>query len=366
MVDFSNHRRFSLRCLSEDLIPVSVRLKSNVKTPKWRHIIKKAERALLNERIRSINNSIAMFTIQRDTCMNQLKDNLDKETMEKCERFIKEKREIRYLRTFDWQVSKFERLCHKNTGGCINNQNGERSVRTIHVQDRFKTNQIIDNDNREILAEEEIDERTEKVKNNKNIWVKNLSKTPLTEVEEKLLAHGPNFAVVPREPPVLEYITAIERTCSQLQQGKAEELRGEIKAILKKTPTSKSNITKEEHQALRKLKKDENRMVLTADKEVSLVVLDKEDYINKAEELLQQPNYKILTADPTTKHKNKLIALLKARKSEGGMNDSLYKKLYPTGASSPKFYGLPKVHKEGIPLRPIVSSIGSVSYETAK
>ena len=31
MADFSNHRRFSLRCLSEGLIPVSVRLKSNIK-----------------------------------------------------------------------------------------------------------------------------------------------------------------------------------------------------------------------------------------------------------------------------------------------------------------------------------------------
>ena len=105
-------------------------------------------------------------------------------------------------------------------------------------------------------------------------------------MQERLLAHRPNFAVVPRELPVLEYITAIERTCSQLQQGKAEELRGEIKAILKKTPPCKLNITKEEHQALRQLKKDENRMVLTADKGVSLVVLDKEDYIQKAEELL--------------------------------------------------------------------------------
>ena len=136
-------------------------------------------------------------------------------------------------------------------------------------------------------------------------------------MEERLLALSPNFTVVPRQLPVLEYITAIERTCSQLQQGKAEELRGEIKAILKKTSTFKSNITKEEYQALRKIKKGENRMVPTVDKEVSLVVLDKEDYIHKAEELLQQPNYKPLTSDPTTKHKNKLIALLKTYKSRG-------------------------------------------------
>ena len=34
--------------------------------------------------------------------------------------------------------------------------------------------------------------------------------------------------------------------------------------------------------------------------------------------------------------------------------------------ASPKFYGLPKIHKTGIPLRPIVSSIGSVTYGVAK
>ena len=64
MVDFENHQRFSVRCLSKDIIPVSVRLKSNIKTPKGKHIIRKAERALLNERVRSINNSITMVKMQ--------------------------------------------------------------------------------------------------------------------------------------------------------------------------------------------------------------------------------------------------------------------------------------------------------------
>ena len=38
----------------------------------------------------------------------------------------------------------------------------------------------------------------------------------------------------------------------------------------------------------------------------------------------------------------------------------------PQRASAPKFYGLPRIHKENVPLRPIVSSIGSVTYEVAK
>ena len=57
---------------------------------------------------------------------------------------------------------------------------------------------------------------------------------------------------------------------------------------------------------------------------------------------------------------------MKTIKSEGGINDNIYKRLYPTGASTPKYYGLPKVHKEGVPLKPIISSRGATTYESAK
>ena len=41
----------------------------------------------------------------------------------------------------------------------------------------------------------------------------NLSNTPLTPAQ---LAKGPNFVVSPRQPPNLEYITAIEAACTKL------------------------------------------------------------------------------------------------------------------------------------------------------
>ena len=96
------------------------------------------------------------------------------------------------------------------------------------------------------------------------------------------------------------------------------------------------------------------------------MVLDKEDYIKKSEHLLKQNTYRELVADPTNKYKNKLINLLKTIKSGGGMNNNTYKRLYPKGAVSPKYYGLPKIHKAGVPLRPIISSRGSATYESAK
>ena len=57
---------------------------------------------------------------------------------------------------------------------------------------------------------------------------------------------------------------------------------------------------------------------------------------------------------------------MKSIKSKEGISEELYKRLYPTGAGSPKFYGLPKIHKPGMSLRPIVSSIGVVTYQTSK
>ena len=71
-----------------------------------------------------------------------------------------------------------------------------------------------------------------------------------------------------------------------------------------------------------------------------------------------------LTLPPSTRPN--LSTCLSPSKQKEALNEALYKKLYPTGAGSPKFYGLPKIHKEGVPLRPIVSSIGAVTYHTAK
>ena len=47
------------------------------------------------------------------------------------------------------------------------------------------------------------------------------------------------------------------------------------------------------------------------------------------------------------------------------MDEGTYKAMYPTGCVPPKFYGLPQIHKTGNPLRPIVSSRGSVTHGVA-
>ena len=96
-------------------------------------------------------------------------------------------------------------------------------------------------------------------------------------------------------------------------------------------------------------------MILTADKGVAMVVMDKEDYIRKAD-LLNLYSYKTIPADATTRQKNKLINLLKNIKAEGCISETTYRKMYPTGTGSPTFYGLPKIHEARVLLGPIVTS----------
>ena len=64
--------------------------------------------------------------------------------------------------------------------------------------------------------------------------------------------------------------------------------------------------------------------------------------------------------------KPSLVTMLKRWKGGNSISQELYNRFYPTAECTPKMYGLPKIHKKEAPLRPIVSSIGSVMYHSAK
>ena len=97
-----------------------------------------------------------------------------------------------------------------------------------------------------------------------------------------------------------------------------------------------------------------------------MVIMDRQDYINKANHLANQNTYRSIVKDPTNSIKNKVTNILKRVKSQTGLDSNSYKSMYPTDCVPPKFYGLPKIHKPDTPQRPIVSTCGSVTYGVAK
>ena len=230
MAAFQNHRIFTLRCLKEDLIPVSAKLRSNFKTPRAKNIIKRVERALLNERVRNINNTITMTTSKRDTCMNTLSEVFSKEIMEECAKLIFLRRKAYYIKVKQRQIAKLERLCQKNRGGHPNIHHGSIGRQRLNENNQIEITQISKDQEDQVIRGPE----NQRTLNIKDRWVVNLSSQPLSQAERSLLSYGPNFAVTSRSPPIIECVTAIEEVCQKLERGEAEELRGEVKAILKK------------------------------------------------------------------------------------------------------------------------------------
>lgn len=123
------------------------------------------------------------------------------------------------------------------------------------------------------------------------------------------------------------------------------------------------------HKTTKKfLKQYENEIIITnADKGNKTVVMYKKDYNKKMNDLLEDKStYKTTRTDPT----NKLV------KTNNNIVNDLYKnshidkqlkyKLFCSAAHAPRIYGLPKIHKPGLPLRPISSSINVPCYNMSK
>ena len=101
LADFKNHRRLTLRCLSQKITPVSLRLKRNIKMERGKKIIEKAEKQLMDDRVRQINNIIDICSHLIYTCMNELKGKIWPELFDECQVFIDKIREWRHRTVLD-------------------------------------------------------------------------------------------------------------------------------------------------------------------------------------------------------------------------------------------------------------------------
>ena len=78
-----------------------------------------------------------------------------------------------------------------------------------------------------------------------------------------------------------------EEACSRLLCREVEELRSDTsRALWKNCLPPKSNISQEDFKDIKGLREDSSRIILTAHKRVAMVGMDSQDYLNKAQHLL--------------------------------------------------------------------------------
>ncbi|CAF5112568.1 unnamed protein product, partial [Rotaria sp. Silwood1] len=89
--------------------------------------------------------------------------------------------------------------------------------------------------------------------------------------------------------------------------------------------------------------------------------------MKKAEEILKGKQFEPLNNDKFHREQEeKLNKYIFSLFKQGVIDNKLRYQLQSTCSSLSVFYGLPKAHKTGYPIRPIISTIGSYQYELSK
>ncbi|XP_072025236.1 uncharacterized protein [Amphiura filiformis] len=305
--------------------PPSIKLKSSVKGMEASNILKKTESKLLGERIRQTVFTLGVIKRQYEELETTIRSHVSRDLANRLAEVV-------------------ERSRNRNTG----------SARCVKYYDRLreKSSPVLDT----TLSQQQ--ER----------WVVNKSDRELNDDEKSLLAKGMNYAVSPTSIPTIDLITGVELACNKLtDKTEKDQVRAEAVKVIGSSHAPKSNLTPGERKAMKNLRTDESVTILPSDKGRCTVVLNTTDHKQKVDDLLSDANtYTLLKRDPTRKYKEQLRGILKRLCDSDRITKAQYYLLMPSSDTVPRFYGLPKVHKPLSPLRPIVSSIGSVTYQVAK
>ena len=309
---------FLCRCRDGRIIPKFAKIKHHVMNNRVKNILDHASIAIVRERIRDVRKRLSVTSQELLDIHLKLSNAMQREDCNRIDRITTQKEEWISGKVKKKQIQKFNKLSGMKSD--IN------------------------------------------VKNKKRATVINLTNKPMEPVLMSVLEKGLNFALTPDRLPIKKFITGTEAAIKHLPEESAEEIRNEVSLILKTFKRPKPNLKKDERMALNELRNSAEILVLPADKGNAAVIMELETYREKMIELLSDPDYVVLKKDPTSSIMRKTNEMIK----KSSITEEIKRKISPKPGIPPRIYGLPKIHKQGIPLRPIVNSIGSPNYHLAK
>ena len=228
------------------------------------------------------------------------------------------------------------------------------------------------------------------IQNDPRKVIHNFSNYELSSTEKVVLIKGLKFSINPGLLNYGDYCASFELLFRDIKKNANLSLHNldVVKTKLKdvalssfedhnKLPNRYSNLSKKEFEVLKNLSKNANLVIQKSDKGNAVVILNREDYIERINELLSDTS-KFNVAN--LNDQNVMRYLTNIRKSFKTVLDDLltkkkisqqtFFKLDPVGCRPGILYGLSKVHKalvRGIPkMRPILSAIGTASYNLSK
>ncbi|XP_069977196.1 uncharacterized protein [Penaeus vannamei] len=216
-----------------------------------------------------------------------------------------------------------------------------------------------------------------KVDKNKVIF--NFSDRILSDEQKEVLSLGFDYCIPPSTIPHNQFFLCFEKLCHtikncEIYKDRWNHITNSISTVAHDTYKKFKCHVKSIHTPYPSLTplialRDDNNIVITKpDKGRGVVILNRDDYFSKLNTILSDSSkFKPIMSDTAThllKLEDKLNRLLRSIRTSIG--EMTYNLLTISGSKPGRLYGLPKIHKIGQPLRPIISAIGTFNYNLAK
>ena len=118
---------------------------------------------------------------------------------------------------------------------------------------------------------------------------------------------------------------------------------------------------------MKELARNDNIIILPADKERAPVVMNRKDYSAKMLAILgDHDTYQLMAKNPTTSFEYRVNRILLRLRRESHLSSKTYYHLRSAAADLPRLFGLPKIHKLDVSHHPIVSFVSSPTYALSK
>lgn len=209
-----------------------------------------------------------------------------------------------------------------------------------------------------------------------NRWFVNKTDKDIpTEVQWILSLEQKHALPVKKEHfPTLKIIAEGEDLIQTIQGKEEQEIARTKLTTMIDSHLNKPNLTNTDKFVLDKvekaekyLKNNKDILIVNADKDNATVAIKKSDYITRMDNLVGDTSqYQIVSKDPTNKLQKKNNEFVKELYEQEIISQVEGYKLRTNTATAPRLYGVPKIHKDDFPLRPICSFVNSPSYELCK
>lgn len=204
--------------------------------------------------------------------------------------------------------------------------------------------------------------------------VKNLTNIQFTSSEMTILSKGLKYNIEPDfNSTTIKHLIATTKVAmdmASLSVREKNDLTSKIAKLIENEIKNRKHFTKvcqSEHNTLRAINDKlatHNAIMVKADKGNTVVIMNQENYVEKVLDFFTNNNITPIQINPTNRYNAKVKLALKNCNTI--LSDREKKACIAMNPRTPTLRAQPKIHKDSIPIRPIVNCIDSPTYKLSK